>query len=178
MKVLDIPVTTYEMTDDGIVTLLNIIPQGTSNSERIGKNIALLGFQMRGKVEHSTGSGAQSMQYALVYDSMPNGTLPTASDIFTSTDSYGFPDDYNTTRYTVFRDQRFDMRNANGSSMIHSIRDNINLNKYTTQYGSLGTGSIADVYGGALYLVCMSDQPLISTHPSMTVSIRLRYFDL
>lgn len=172
-KYVDTVATPYELNSTGVVTHLNIIPQGVSLSERLGKKVNLTSLQMIGQVTHPLSNARLQVQYAIILDRMPTGTLPTASEIFSTTDAYGFANDDNSSRFKILRNQHYTLTSNDGYGSVRSVYDQLFFEGEPTVYKNGITGDISGVEYGALYLVTMGD--VADLPGTMTVSTRVRY---
>lgn len=173
----DISKTQYIPDSTGQVVLLNEIEQGTSQSERVGKLIKLSSLQLNGRYVPEGSIPIPRAQLLIVYDKMPTGTLPSVSDILTSSDSYGFTNDDNASRFVILRNKKF--VNARGTEpTCENISEYLSLNKYVTSYKELTSGAIADISSGALYMVLCSQNPSPNYTEYFDLSVRLRYMNV
>jgi hypothetical protein len=78
----------FKFSQLGRVTTLNLLSGGLLPHQRIGDEVRLKYLEIRGIFENTlnlrTSLSAQYCRYAIVYDSSPNGTLPTFAEIFKS----------------------------------------------------------------------------------------------
>lgn len=179
-KNFDIASTTRAAVVAGTVELLNAIPQGLSDNERIGKDIRLKTLHIKGAtIGQSTGYRSV---YLIVSDIMPTGVLPAVDDILDAETSFGNQvyaqnNSYNTSRFKILKRITTPSKDAVGgdTSYSESMDTFLDLKDILTQYKDLGTGAIDDIATGALYLVYLTSRPTSSVDSHM--SMRIRYLD-
>lgn len=183
-KFIDLAAANYEASTTGSVTLIYTIPQGTNQSERIGKKIKIKNIQIRGQlvVGSAQVNAAIAVGY-LIFDKQPTGSLPAITDIFDSIGIASHLNDDNTDRFVVLKKHRYatfgdsNTPTTASSLAIYDVDDFIKMN-HTVNYKSLGTGAIADFSYGAVYWVVFGEEAAGTTAPRFTVSFRTRYEDI
>ena len=119
----------------------------------------------------------------VVYDRRPQGALPAITDILDSV-SNSFLNDTNSGRFKILK--RFD-HTHNGNTIAGVGTDSTCVevdwfysfpDKYAhTLYKALGTGAIADIDEGAIYIVTVGANAPGITAGTFTAGFRLRYYD-
>lgn len=173
LKFLDTDIAgTYTTT--GAVVALNLIAQGTDNTNRVGRAINLKSLYITGFVG-SDGTAASCYRYLVVYDRSPQGALPAITDFFTTADMRGMVNLNNVERFSILADKRGAVEFSQGR--YNQIKEYIKLN-LSTLYN--GTGApIANIASGGLYFVRMGNESVIGVFPtSLTLFARLRYTDV
>lgn len=140
--------------------LLNGLTQGTSGSQRIGRQILMTHMQWYYAQN-------QLSRLALVYDTQTNGSAPTAADIFQdSADQFSPYNFSNLERFCILYDSLYDTTPE--LLPINRYMD-FPINKYTS-YNVGNAGTVADIATGSLYLVGFTTSVL-----SVTLSCNLYY---
>lgn len=186
---VDIALNNVEMNNDGAIALINTVPQGAGTSQRIGRkwNItsASFSFLFQGV---TSGNFPVNTRMWLIWDKMPQGSLPTMGDLFANpTDLHlTSKNDSHSKRFTILRDWQ---STQVGSTSNASCIVNPKVMKY--EYVSFGkngktvlnrdaaTGAIGDIEIGALYLVYSAQAAAGgSAAPGLYAKIRIRYHDI
>lgn len=176
---VDLGPTSYACDTTGSITLLATVPQGTTQVTRNGKKIIWDSIQTRGSFSTGTTSTANSLAaWMLVYDRRPTGVLPAITDILVTANSNSFVNDDNANRFKILRrDMRYlNSNNAGTAFQDRAIEDFIVVNK-RAEFKSLGTGAIADIEEGALYLVTVGNIAAGTTAPGIAATFRVRFHD-
>jgi len=151
----------------GGIRYLNTIVEGFGETDRIGKKIFITDMHISGSMKYlpTTGVIATRATYAIVYDKFPTGTLPTFQDVF-NTSLYGFDMQNmdNESRFQIVHKKCFNLLAA--STTFPTSKTQYYVNDYfavglPVVFKELGTGVIADVEEGAMYMVyCQSENNL------------------
>lgn len=156
--------------------LLNPIPQGAGQQQRVGRKIKLLSFSIRATLANS--SGAPTIGRVLVvYDNQFNGAQPVVADVLANpTSSESLMNLSNGERFKVIADFYINQAagGGNGFRFMHPLEyRRLNLDQ---TFGTLGTGLAADITKGGLILFWTSN--LVNTDtPTLTIATRVRYAD-
>lgn len=179
----DLAATTYAMDTTGSITLLNTVAQGASVNERIGKKYMIKSVQFRGHAQAQNTTTITDGAALLVYDKRPTGALPAITDILVSASSQAFPNDNNTDRFLTLRRWDFTIVGNNLTAGQQTDRTMINFDEYV-KVGKVcvckaaGTGAIADIAEGALYLVTVGSSAAAGTVAcDLAVGVRVRFVD-
>lgn len=176
---VDLASATYPCDTTGSITLLATIAQGASVQQRIGKRAIYKSLLMRGNLAAGTTGTISDNTILIIYDKRPTGALPAITDILTSSNSVGFMNDNNTGRFEVIR--RFDKVLAGNSTTPSTGLEIVNLDvfvplkKRPITFESAGTGAIADIDMGALYLVTVGSRAAGTTAGAATLSFRVKF---
>jgi len=177
---VDVATAAYAFDTTGSVTLLNTVPQGSSQMQRVGKKILLKSLQCRGFVANNSTATYNDCAMLIVYDKRPRGALPAITDILASASSNAMNNDDNSGRFQIIR--RFDFALIGNATNIteasYKSSDFYQKLKHRTVYTSLGTGLIADIEEGALYLVTIGNVAAGTAAASSNLGFRLRYYDI
>ena len=160
------------------VILLSTIPQGSSQSQRIGRKAMLKSIQLRGRIYSSTTTTISGVRWALVYDAQSNKALPLWTDIFDTSTYDAMKRDDNKNRFFILKDNIGQVTGnsttpaTGGESFV--IDCYVKINK-PIEFSTLGTGAIGDTVGGALYLVSIGEIAAGTAAAFMEFTSRLRY---
>lgn len=175
----DLGLAGYGMDTTGSITLLNQIPQGVSVNDRVGKRLCLETLQVRGSFEAGSTAIFNKVALLVVYDKRPSGTLPSITDILEAANSTALNNTQNEGRFDVLF--RIDEGMVGGATLLdttYSVADfEVDLQGRPTTYKALGTGAIADISEGALYLVTVGDNPAGTAAVTAPLQIRVRFSD-
>jgi len=181
---VDVAAADYVLDTTGSVTLLNTVPQGTSVNQRVGKKVVLKSLQCRGNLQNGSTANSNDVAFMIVYDKRPTGALPAVTDILTSATSTSMNNDANSGRFTVLK--RCDevlIGNLTAAAnyteaAVKSADFFLPLKGIATTYKAAGTGVIADIEQGALYLVTVGQVAAGTAAAAMRVGFRLRFMDV
>lgn len=181
---VDTALGTYPLNTTGSITLVNVVPQGASYSERIGKKIALKSLQVRGSIESDSTTTVTSGGYMIVYDRHPTGSLPAITDILESITTTAFNNTQNEGRFKIVARNIVPLTGNNttagqvNSNSNYYVDQYIKLKGLPTVYKAAGTGAIGDVETGALYIVTLGDRAAGTSDGIMRAEVRLRFYDM
>lgn len=172
-------INTGNVNTTGHIQLLNVIPNGTSGSSRIGKKVALKYIQFRGiMAPGTTMNNACSGAFLLVYDVRPGGTLPAITDILNAVTPFAMNNDSNNGRFKILHREDFTLA---GDAASPTSTTYVNMARFKkipkkVEYGNAGTGTIGDITLGGLYAVFVGDQAG-TAGATAYMTFRLRYMD-
>lgn len=164
----------------GQVEPLNNVPLGDDATSRDGRKIMMTACISKGNVGGVSAFGYP--RYAIVYDMAPNGVLPAASDIFTSTVGVAQVNLNNRNRFKILWDNHgglglgrdpFNLTPGTGSSTAYVWNDYIKLRDMITIYKDTGSGTTAGTTTGALYAVFLG----AGSTSQGEISFRIRFLD-
>lgn len=185
---LDTAAATYGLDTTGSITLLNAVPQGASVEQRVGKKIVMKGLQCRGAMNNGSTAILNDVAFLIVYDKRPTGVLPSITDILESVNPNSMNNDNNSGRFMILK--RHDdvlignasvtgaVANALTEATIKSADWWLDLKSKPVVYKALGTGAIADIEEGALYLVTIGGTAAGTAAASATLAFRMRFLDI
>jgi len=103
-------------------TSLCMIPQGTTQNDRIGNKIRLKNIRVHGFISlGATAVTGNRVRIMLVRDSQANGSMPAVADVMQQTNIDSFINMDNTTRFKIIKDRFIDLNPGNGDSGATSI---------------------------------------------------------
>jgi len=167
----------------GQVQLINVIPQGATVNNRIGKKCMLQSVQIHGFFFPGTTAVINNMGAWLVLDRQSNGAaLPAITDILVSANTNDFANDAKAPRFKILR--RWDCvmsGDTAGTDGPPNDLPNANLNdyiklKYIMEFNtSAATGVQATIEKGALYIVTAGSSAAGTTAGSFQFYTRTRF---
>lgn len=178
---IDVASNTYACDTTGTITLLNAIPQGASVNQRVGKRVILKSLQARGALQSGTTTVIADTTVLIIYDRQPGAALPAITDILDTINSRSFNNDGNSDRFKIVR--RFDNLMLGNTTAPTTGREGVNFDEFIdlkgmpTVYKALGTGAIADISSGALYLVTVGNLAAGTTAGILVSGFRTRFID-
>lgn len=176
-------------SSDGSFALINGIVLGSGFWNRIGSKITMKSAHVRLQLYPRTSTNEdpnEIIRFSLIYDRNPNGAYPSLSTVFSDYDKTGGNNTTimsginptNSTRFIVLRDEFVSVLNLDGQSELEPISEGlrdttglgfknwyVKLKDLETVYGSDGTGTIANINAGALYLLVFTNI-VNATNPS------------
>lgn len=177
---VDLALANYALDTTGSVTLLATIPQGTTVSTRVGKKAMLLSLQGRGHVQSGTTTTLVDCAFLIVYDSRPQTTLPAITDILNTAHTSSMNNDANSGRFRILKRMDFSLSgNATAPATGGEIASSDFFLKIRRPivFKAAGTGVIADIEEGALYLVTVGSVAAGTTAGILSMAFRTRFID-
>ena len=174
-----------ECSTTGSITLINVIPQGTTVNNRIGKKLLLKNVQTHGFFYPGTTAIVNNMGAYLVLDKQSNGgALPAITDILTSINTNDFSNDAKKPRYKILR--RWDCVISGGTGAIAApsgfneaptanINDFCKMNFVMEFNTSAATGVQATIEKGALYMITVGSSATGTGSGSFQYYTRTRF---
>lgn len=178
---VDLASAGYAMDTTGTVTLIPTIAQGASVNQRIGKKAMLKSLQFRGLATAGSAATVNDCSFLIVYDKRPTGSLPAVTDILLSANSVAFNNDVNSGRFRILK--RVDFALVGNSTTpatgreIESADFYLKINRPIV-FKAAGTGAIADIEEGALYLVTVGNNTAGTSAATLTGGFRTRFIDM
>lgn len=168
----------------GIVGRFNDMAQGDDVQNRIGRQVKVRSFELRGIVfPEDTTTVDTLVKVSLVWDKQPNSAVvPGVADIFNADASTSFINLNNRKRFTILKEQLFAVGATNNTATqafahapsLYKIDWKVNLKNRLTTYS--GTGSSNTIATGALLLV-LTSTAAAGQAASVGYSTRLRFTD-
>jgi len=179
-KVVDTASANYALDTTGSVTLINGVATGTDYTNRIGRKVVWKSVQIRGLWVPADATVSNNLcRICLVWDSQPNGALPTIADIFQQALGNSMLNLNNRDRFKMIMDKQFIAAEYSavgqavpGTGHIKAFRK---LTGLETIFDGT-TAAIGDIQSGALLLVTLGTQPTASSHV-LTAALRCRFVD-
>lgn len=179
---VDLAAATYAMDTTGTITLVNTVPQGAGQSQRVGKRIALKSLQCHGSIYTNTTATILDTSYLIVYDKRPTGVLPAITDVLGSVSPLAFNNDTNSGRFRILKrvDRTLIGSAANQFTAASSFDADwyLDLKGMPQVFKAAGTGAIGDIEEGAIYLITVGGAVAGTLAGVANVGFRLRYIDV
>lgn len=164
-------------TAAGTVVPLNLIPQGDDSVSRDGRKVTLESLSVKYS-EVNAAFGTAINRFCIVWDVQPSGSLPSVTDIFTSSSTTAYPNLNNRDRFRVLYDSWLGNQtgcspfNNNAGAAIWADAKYIKLDCETI-YNDTTTAVIGAINSGALYCVYLGS----ATSPGFLSNFRVRFTD-
>lgn len=177
---VDLASASYNLDTTGSIVLLATVPQGASVNQRVGKKVMWKSLQCRGLAINNLAAVANDCAMLIVYDSRPTGALPAITDILVSANSRAMNNDANSGRFKILKRSDFVMV---GNSTTFTETYCVDADFYLPIVGKgavfkdAGTGAIADISDGALYLVTVGSAAAGTSAATLTAGFRTRFVD-
>lgn len=181
---VDLAAASYACDTTGTITLLATVPQGAAVTQRVGKKIALKSIQSRGFLRSGTTTISCDTAVLMVYDKRPTGSLPAITDILVSANPQAFNNDANSGRFRILRRWDIDLVGNIGTAgqqtdkSLYGFDEYVDLKALPCVYKAAGTGAIADIEEGALYLVTVGSEAPGTTAGVLSAGFRVRFVDV
>lgn len=150
--------------------------------QRVGKKVVLKSLQIRGNSAAGTAGTVADSAYLIVYDKRPTGSLPAITDILQSVASDAMNNDNNSGRFRILKrvDRQFIGNRSTPATGCEAYTedDYLSLKGLPVTFKSAGTGAIADIEEGALYLVTVGNTAAGTAAPVLAINIRTRFMDI
>lgn len=181
---VDLTATSYALDTTGSITFIATVPTGTSVITRVGKRITWKSIQIRGNIVGNSAAVVNDVAVIFVYDRRPRGAVPAITDVLLSADSKAFNNDANSGRFQILR--RFDLScvgnttsaaNSTESTLI-SFDQFIDMKSKKCTFMAAGSGAIADVSEGALYMITVGSNVAGTSAATLNVGVRTRFVDV
>lgn len=110
----------FDSTGEALVPSINLVPQGVTESQRIGRKIVVTDIHFQGLVTWGVGSAStfpnSYVRMALVVDHQANGAAPTYTDVYKADGVFQFRNLANSKRFTVLKEWRLVPENSIAST--------------------------------------------------------------
>lgn len=178
---VDLASASRALDTTGVIVLVATIAQGATINDRLGKKAMYKSFQIRGRVVANSATVTALGAIMLVYDKRPTGSLPAITDVLETINAASLTNNDNSNRFQIiYRRQYNIVGNTTGvttDSVQHSIDDFVKF-KGTIGFKSAGTGAIADIEHGAVYLITCGNVAAGTTAADSAITIRTRFEDV
>lgn len=201
-KVLDVPVTTNQISTTATFTLLNPVQEGSGLNNREGRKISGKSLRITGQLGSSgvAPTGVPNfLRVMVIYDRQPGPLFPVIGDILATVDQAGAVtttsksqmNPNNMDRFAMLRDIRYDIPNDNVAGTSDFVGGIIDYNNqkvrideyikipgYDMHYNSTANPiTNANVSTGAIYLVTFGNVAAATSAYAVEWTSRLRYLD-
>lgn len=148
-----ITAATSAANSTGVVVLLNAVPKGDDENQRIGRSLSPTSLKFSGFTSVTPGTGVDQVhRHMIVWDRFPNGATPAITDILLANNVYSFPDPINSPRFQILSDRIVSLNATAEAGSIRVLRASIPL-RGTVFYNENSLGDIRDILTGALFLI-------------------------
>lgn len=171
----------YNMDTTGSVTLLNIIPRGASQSQRLKKKCWLATLEMKGFTSAGSAGTVAEGSIWIVYDKHPTGALPAITDILNSASSLSFANPDNEGRFEILFQKDYLHQGSSTAPTGDSAFPADELIRIDDQeeFTILGTtGAISEIKLGSVLLVVCGQTVAGTAAPVATLAFKVNYVDL
>lgn len=181
VKTLEVQANAIDVIDTGYTQVLNAIPTGVAQSQRVGRQVYLKSLQLNVSLISQAATNGQQVRVVVLYDRQANGALPDRTWVFeNSLPALPYTmkvrnNDYKD-RFVVLRDKLFTVNPLTSQDNIVNYRDYIKI-RYSTQYNAGTTGIIGDIVTGSLVIMMFSQNALGANNPKGSYVARLNYTD-
>lgn len=176
---VDLASANYECSTTGSITLLATIAQGNTQQTRVGKKIFYKYLNFRGRIVAGTTGTVADAAVIFVYDKRPTGALPAITDVLNTANSVSQNNADNEGRFRILarKDMVFSGNSATptADSAIQNADFFIPMKQMQAVFKSVGTGAMADIEEGAVYMVTVANVATGTTAPVLTGSCRTRF---
>jgi len=167
----------------GTTTGLNLIPQGITESTRIGRKCVIKKISIQGYLYTSTADGSDTFRIHLVLDKQANGAYPAYSDIVTASALTGFNNLSNSQRFKILKTWKgpinttgvttnFDANTRFYPAVYKKIKYNKKCN-IPLEFSST-TGAITELKSNNLIFIAQS---VLDDKTNFVLNTRLRFSD-
>lgn len=179
---VDLAAAVYAGNTTGTIALIATIGQGTTVNTRVGKKAMIKSIQIRGSVSADSSTTTAKASFMIIYDKRPTGSVPAITDILDTASANSFNNDNNSSRFITLR--RWDYyvignnvtAGQNTGATGFSIDEFIQVNRQIV-FNALGTGAIADIDQGALYVISVGDNAAGVSDANFNMGFRTRFVD-
>lgn len=197
-KSIDILTTTNLISTTPVFNLLNCVQAGNNFYQRIDNKVKFDNLELSGFISAS-GLGTKVPEYLrinIIYDTQANAALPNIGDVILSTTQTGATSSSvldnlnpnNRWRFQVLTDTRISIPDqvtgtgVSANAVYDYTKNEVNIRRFVTLdlptvYNTAGTGTIADINKGALYLLVYGSQPAATAGYQLSWSCRLNYHE-
>lgn len=194
-KVFDVAATSYNVNATGFTQALCIPTLGSDMTNRIGRKICLKSIQIQGFVNIANAKAvpmiesevsAQYARFILLWDTQPNGALPSITDVLTTLSTNAPLNLNNRDRFRVLVDKRYCLDPfifnsttscCSATNQIKPVKIYRKLNLETI-FNATNGGTIADIASGSLTALWIGSDPSGLNGPvDFNGSYRVRFAD-
>jgi len=151
---------------------------GTDANERVGRQTKCTSLEYSLQVSFAaTTVGNSPIRLVIVYDRQTNAALPTITDVFTSDTISTLRNLYNSRRFKILVDQKYDGVSDNGDKSMFASGFRKFKKPLETTYNNTNGGSIADIVTGSFIAYVWQNGNIITANPIAVLSTRLRFTD-
>lgn len=180
VKNLDYPLgnaaTPASITDTGTPICINIITNGTSDGQRIGRSVATKSVYWNYVLNFGTGEVPNAIRHMLIWDRQSNGNAPATTDILQQTGTAQLitcPLNLdNKQRFVILADERLTLSPQGDQIRLCSGYRSIN------QKSTWDNDTLDNIPStGSLLLLFLSDEATTENQPTFYGTWRMRFLD-
>jgi len=162
----------------GLVTPLNLVPQGDDSVSRDGRKISIRSLLCM-LFDPNQAHGTSPWRYAIVWDKQPNGALAAATDIFDTTTYNAVPNLNNRNRFMILYDSSLAKKTGampvgNNAGLLQWSDQHYLAMEMDTIFNSTATATIAAITTGALLMVYLGG---VNSSAAFDSTFRIRFVD-
>lgn len=181
LKYVDLATATYALNTTGSVTLIPVIPEGTDQTERIGRRVHLKSVQFRGYAVSNATTLVTYGRMLVVWDRQPNKALAALTDILLSASSFAYSNLDNSDRFVTLVNKSIVLAGNGTTAGQQTERSMVDCSFYrrldhTMKFSGVD-GTIGDINSGALLLVTVGSTVAGTADGDLTGSFRVRFLD-
>ena len=175
--------------DPATVNCCNAIAAGAGESQRIGRNIKILSWHIKGTLIHTAGAGATLkpstvVRLILVLDKQTNGAQLNSEDVIEDAANveHGYRNLQHITRFRILKDTTFTLNCATsaGDGAVNDsgetsrvFKYNFNFKKGLIAHYKSSTPSVADITNNSLHVICFAS----AVGDTIQYESRIRYVE-
>ncbi len=183
LKFFDTVVAGTALATTGVITSpsLNIVPQGTIESQRVGRKMVIkkIGIRFLAQFNSGTAESAEVLRIIVVLDRQANGATFAITDVLETASEGSFNNMANKNRFTILMDRY--------ESINKTVDLGTNVNEHTQAWSWFKTCDIPIEYDNSATTGALTTQTsnniavfgitLNSTTISLGYTCRIRYYD-
>lgn len=172
-------------TNTGVIEAsLNLVPEGTTQSQRIGRKMTIKGVYIRGVINADSTTPTPDRMRVIVYqDKQANGATATAANILDSPTSgliNGFRNLTETGRFRILKDETYDVNIYNGNATAAIRRTRVTYKCYLANLNipiefSSTTGAITEIRSNNVGMLFITTLASGSAASDFVGTARIRY---
>jgi len=173
-----ITAATTAANSTGAITLLNAVPKGDDENQRVGRSLTPTSIKFSGFTSVTPGTGVDQVhRHMIVWDRFPNGATPAITDILLANNVYAFLDPINSPRFKILWDVTTPLNATAEAGSIRVVRASVPL-RTTVYYNENSLGDIRDILSGALFLVTIGTSAAGATAGSTNWNAKFSFTDV
>jgi len=174
--------TASDIADTGTFTLLNGIGVGTDTYQRIGRQIRIIGIELRASFYQQNGAlNPQPARYMIAYDRQCNGAVYTLATLLDNSTGLYYPFKNtvfdNQKRFSIVLDKTLTVNPITLSDGYPCVHHVIKCN-LPVQYNGTAGLLVSAITSGSLYLIMCDVAPVGAINIRANFSCRILYLDV
>lgn len=183
-KYLDTVVSSAPITNTGVIRALSLVPEGSDNVSRIGKQIELKKVSQLANISAGTTGLIQTLRHIIFQDKMQNGTIPTVAEVLETVIVYSTLNfDNFKQRFHLIKDEWFTIIGNETAGQLTEVsmrtrRSNLFGKKLLHKVQYLGTDNSQGAQGkNNVYEMWLGDSSAGTTQPLVATTTRIEFKD-